>query len=147
MEVFTKEWISPLQKSTLSNDRSPWPEERVRIAIIDSGIRKEDAKIAAANIRDCRNFTSSEDCEDPIGHGTMVARLLSEVAPEAELYIAKVSTKHSIPKNQLHHIAEVRTCTFSFLPKTRKSLIKETGHQMGRSGLRRRYHLHIFSTL
>ncbi|QYT06299.1 Peptidase_S8 domain-containing protein [Trichoderma simmonsii] len=107
MDKFTETYISPL--STLSGT---WPREKIRIAIIDSGVREEDAEIAAAEetqrIRGYRNFTSSNlnDYEDQIGHGTMVARLLLNVAPEAELFIAKVTDQKIIPKNQLHRIAE-----------------------------------------
>lgn len=47
--------------------------------------------------------------DDKLGHGTMVTRLLMRVSPEAELFIAKVSsdTEHCIPKNKLYCIAEV----------------------------------------
>ncbi|KGO53349.1 Peptidase S8/S53, subtilisin/kexin/sedolisin [Penicillium expansum] len=46
--------------------------------------------------------------DDKLGHGTMVTRLLMRVSPEAELFIAKVSsdTEHCIPKNKLYCIAE-----------------------------------------
>ncbi|KAK4082401.1 uncharacterized protein Triagg1_2213 [Trichoderma aggressivum f. europaeum] len=109
MEIFIKNYISPL---ALSDDVKPWPEKKVRIAVIDSGVKEEDAEIAAAaiteRIRGYRNFTSPDinNCEDQIDHGTRVARLLLTVAPEAELYIAKVTDATRIPKNQLHRIAE-----------------------------------------
>ncbi|KAK4065581.1 hypothetical protein Trihar35433_7701 [Trichoderma harzianum] len=109
MKDFTTKYISPL---ALSDDVKPCPERKVRIAVIDSGVQEEDSEIAAAavkkRIRGYRNFTSSDlnDCEDQVDHGTMVARLLLTVAPEAELYIAKVTDQEKMPKNQLHRIAE-----------------------------------------
>ncbi|PTB51390.1 hypothetical protein M431DRAFT_19399 [Trichoderma harzianum CBS 226.95] len=109
MKDFTTKYISPL---ALSDDVKPCPERKVRIAVIDSGVKEEDAEIAAAavkqRIRGYRNFTSPDlnDCEDQVDHGTMVARLLLTVAPKAELYIAKVTDQKKMPKNQLHRIAE-----------------------------------------
>ncbi|RYP31605.1 hypothetical protein DL766_004319 [Monosporascus sp. MC13-8B] len=84
---------------------------RIRVAVIDSGVRKDDTRIdgylEAKRIVDCRNFASHnhKDWLDEIGHGTMVADLLLRVAPEAELYIAKVSNARWIPKRELFHIA------------------------------------------
>ncbi|KAL7954001.1 peptidase S8/S53 domain-containing protein [Trichoderma compactum] len=112
MEIFTEKYISPLALSDDVRRIRPWPREKVRIAVIDSGVRKEDAETAAAEvtqrIRGYRNFTSSDlnDCEDQVGHGTMIARLLLTVAPQAEVYIAKVTDKKIMPKNQLYRIAE-----------------------------------------
>lgn len=110
MQIFTEKYISPLAPS---DDVKPWPGQKVRVAIIDTGVRKEDAEIAAAEvtqrIRGYRNFTSSDlnDCEDKAKHGTMVARLFLTVAPQAELYIAKVADKQEMLANQLHRITEV----------------------------------------
>lgn len=120
MKKFTEKYISPL---ALSDDIIPNPRAKVRIAVIDSGVRKEDAEIAAAEttqrIRGYRNFTSSDlnDCEAQVGLGTMVTRLLLTVAPQAELYIAKVTDKRTMPKHQLHRIAEVRPRTLCFMSK------------------------------
>jgi hypothetical protein len=88
-------------------------DRKIRIAVIDSGVRKDDHRIcgwrAGKSIKDCRNFSSQhpEDWNDEIGHGTMVSCLLLNVAPEAELYIAKVSSQNTIPRNKLYCIAKV----------------------------------------
>lgn len=125
MKKFTENYISPLQKSTIPGGGNLCLGKKVRIAVIDSGVQEEDPEIAAAKvtkrIRGYRNFTSADrnDCEDEIGHGTMIARLLLTVAPEAELYIAKVSTQERIPKNQLYHVAEVLNRAFFFIPNIR----------------------------
>ena len=48
MAKFTGEYISTLRDSTPSGQLEPCPGEKVRIAVIDSGVREEDADIAAA---------------------------------------------------------------------------------------------------
>ncbi|KAK5654613.1 hypothetical protein OQA88_7243 [Cercophora sp. LCS_1] len=88
--------------------------KRIRIAILDSGIASNDTILRAArrrkDIQDCRNFGPGlpTDCEDRVGHGTMVARLLMQMAPNAHIFIAKVTSggeKH-IPKDGLYRIAK-----------------------------------------
>ncbi|KAF8855673.1 hypothetical protein BDZ45DRAFT_727983 [Acephala macrosclerotiorum] len=89
--------------------------EKIRIAVIDSGVSIDDPIIRRARkdgkIRKCRNFSCLDpnNWDDKLGHGTMVARLLMHVAPEAELFIAKVSSdkEQNIPKNKLYCIAKV----------------------------------------
>jgi len=97
----------------------PLPEHRsrkIRIAVIDSGVSKTDIVIKRARdtnkIRGCLNFSpglKSSDWGDTVGHGTKVARLLMEVAPEAEVYIAKVTGQENdyVPGDQLYCIANV----------------------------------------
>ena len=90
-------------------------KNRIRIAILDSGIASNDTILRAAHrrkdIQDCRNFGpgNPRDCEDIVGHGTMVARLLMDTAPNAHIFIAKVTSggEHHIPKNELYRIAKV----------------------------------------
>ncbi|RDW85691.1 hypothetical protein BP5796_04016 [Coleophoma crateriformis] len=87
-------------------------DRKIRIAVIDSGVRKDDSRICGwrtgGSIKDCRNFSSPhpEDWNDEIGHGTMVSCLLLDIAPEAELYIAKVSAQNTVPRNKLYCIAK-----------------------------------------
>ncbi|KGO52975.1 Peptidase S8/S53, subtilisin/kexin/sedolisin [Penicillium expansum] len=103
-----------IRKQT-ENQRLPEHRSRkIRIAVIDSGVDRHDPIIGPAckdgQIRECRNFSSQDpkQWDDKLGHGTMVTRLLMRVSPEAELFIAKVSsdTEHCIPKNKLYCIAE-----------------------------------------
>ncbi|RMJ10267.1 hypothetical protein CDV36_010102 [Fusarium kuroshium] len=88
-------------------------QPRVRIAILDTGIRKDDLsnriqyallvrkqsncpKKDRYPIKDIKNFTGNNDPEeDTCGHGTHVASILLRLAPDADLYVAKVSTKAS----------------------------------------------------
>lgn len=95
-----------------SPDWAFWRQEKIRVAIIDTGINDEDIIIDAATedgrIKARRDFMdSTDDCKDYYGHGTHVARLLLTLAPQAELYIAKVSNGKSISPPDLFRIAEV----------------------------------------
>ncbi|KAF8861598.1 putative subtilisin, partial [Acephala macrosclerotiorum] len=111
MRKFTERYVSGISKDTR---RPKLIDRKIRIAVIDSGVRKVDPTICGARsgkhkkIQDCRNFSSSDpkDWDDEVGHGTMVTHLLLDVAPEAELFIAKVSSQKKIPRNKLYHIAE-----------------------------------------
>ncbi|KAF2230733.1 subtilisin-like protein [Viridothelium virens] len=66
----------------------------IRVAVIDSGVSENDPKISAAieqkRIVERKNWTESS-YNDTYGHGTHVAKLFLTVAPNAKLYIAKVS--------------------------------------------------------
>jgi subtilisin family serine protease len=91
-----------------------WRRERIRIAIIDTGIDYEDIHVEIARdvgrIKDynCRGFLKdADDYQDRHGHGTRVARLILGLAPSAELYIAKISNDKSIESKHLSRISEV----------------------------------------
>lgn len=95
---------------------NPLPQHlchKIKIAVIDSGAAKNDPVIYGARrsnrIKDCQNFLSSDihDWDDDFGHGTFVCRLLLEVAPEAEIFVAKVSRGRYIDSADLHLVAEV----------------------------------------
>ncbi|KAM3479704.1 hypothetical protein MY5147_001617 [Beauveria neobassiana] len=105
-----KEFMSRMQKFAIS---------KVRIAVIDSGISSSDSEIRIAlrdsdiglGLRDrriagLRNFcgTSVDDCEDYHGHGTTVAKILLEAAPQAEIYIAKVTNSSTVSDDELHNV-------------------------------------------
>lgn len=109
----------------LSNNATipPWASqcrtERIRIAIIDTGIDDEDDNLIegsreSGRIKDRCGFINDSsakpdysDYRDHNGHGTHVARLILEMAPAAELFIAKVSNNTSIQPTDLHRITRV----------------------------------------
>lgn len=68
--------------------------EGVKILVIDTGIEKDHPDLKHAFKFGINMFEKSEDVTDEFGHGTHVAGLLvglkTGVAPEAELYVAKV---------------------------------------------------------
>ncbi|EFX04389.1 extracellular serine protease [Grosmannia clavigera kw1407] len=87
--------------------------EKIKIAVIDSGIDKGDTIIAenmdrikyrCGFVSDAGEGPRSGDCEDELGHGTHVTRLILEMAPEAELYVAKISDKKTIQSSDLHRL-------------------------------------------
>ncbi|KAH8721239.1 Minor extracellular protease Epr [Beauveria bassiana] len=47
---------------------------------------------------------SVDDCEDYHGHGTTVAKILLEAAPQAEIYIAKVTNSSTVSDDELHNV-------------------------------------------
>ncbi|KAL6900066.1 hypothetical protein GGI43DRAFT_406221 [Trichoderma evansii] len=101
--------------STISALADSCRKEKIRIAIIDTGIDKDDTTIEGAimdkRIKECCGFVNGldakpdlNDYEDQTGHGTHVARLMLKMAPSAELYIAKISNEFSIKPTDLHRV-------------------------------------------
>ncbi|KAM3505003.1 hypothetical protein MY11210_008140 [Beauveria gryllotalpidicola] len=118
MQKFTISYVNPLSVKS----RTPLPENRrrkIRVAVIDSGISTSDSEIRIGlrdsnvglgqrdrRIAELRNFcgTSVDDCEDYHGHGTTVAKILLEAAPQAEIYIAKVTNSSTVSDDELHNV-------------------------------------------
>ncbi|OXV09921.1 hypothetical protein Egran_02316 [Elaphomyces granulatus] len=70
-------------------------KERIKIAILDSGVDDTDQKISGAirsgRIIDRRSWVGNvDDHQDTYGHGTHVTRFLLDTAPAAEICIAKI---------------------------------------------------------
>lgn len=101
----------------------------IRIAILDTGIDMAHPSVSDALFdhklsKDrCYNWTcttsggdleNTQDVADSNGHGTNVAKLLIETAPDAELYIAKVMESSSIKMKEVRSIAKVRTGQLSY---------------------------------
>jgi hypothetical protein len=75
-------------------------ERKIRIAILDTGIEEDNAFFKGVKrtrrekdspLKDRKSFTGGLNVADSFGHGTDVASLILKVAPEANLYIAKIS--------------------------------------------------------
>ncbi len=92
--------------------------EKIRIAVLDTGIDPTDPMIRAASSRiiDKRSWVgSAENYTDKYGHGTHVTRLLLKIAPAAEIYVAKITDGKNVDPEDMSRIAEVcLTCP----PKT-----------------------------
>ena len=87
---------------------------RVKIAVIDTGVSLSHGGIQAAyqkrRIRKewCRSWVGSpSDIGDHDGHGTHMAHLLHRVAPEADIYVAKVFRGSSFDMAEAENIAQV----------------------------------------
>jgi hypothetical protein len=105
-----------LNLKTKVHDRKPQRSVRykdsplVKIAVLDTGIDMQHNYIKgcrnANRIKGVKSFvTDDQRIDDVCGHGTHVAALLLKVAPECQIYIAKVASGSEIPTN--HNIAEV----------------------------------------
>lgn len=123
MKKFRKKHIEPLEtkfKESNCGSLLKHLNARIKVAIIDSGVKKNHSSIRGARkvggqIKQCRNFltTDPNDWNDDFGHGTLVSLLLMEVAPEVEIFVAKVSDSKYIQKDKLHCIAKVGNTNFS----------------------------------
>ncbi|PMD46968.1 subtilisin-like protein [Hyaloscypha variabilis F] len=78
----------------LSDDR------KIRIAILDTGINEDHAffkgvkrrrRAKDSPFKGMQSFIGDSNTADSFGHGTNVASLILKIAPEANLYIAKIS--------------------------------------------------------
>lgn len=90
--------------------------EKIRIAVLDSGIDERDQKIRAAIFSkrikkiQSKSFvgSSDEDLQDTHGHGTHVTKLLLDTAQAAEIYVGKVFTERNIKDEFMSGIAKVK---------------------------------------
>jgi hypothetical protein len=92
--------------------------ERVRIAVLDSGIDEEGDTMIHYAIKAGRinpngkSFVGGRPGDwmrDSCGHGTHVTRLLLKTAPAAEIFVAKICTGKLINSESLPGIAQVRS--------------------------------------
>jgi subtilisin family serine protease len=81
----------------------------VKVAILDTGIdaTHPDVRESKHQIKAFKSWLTSGDTHDSFGHGTHIAGLLLELAPDAELYIAKIAEDHPSDPSA---IAEVCCC-------------------------------------
>ncbi|KAJ4328353.1 hypothetical protein N0V84_001224 [Fusarium piperis] len=83
--------------------------EKIRIAVLDTGIDETDKMIKAAilRIKDMRSWVGSPgNYTDTYGHGTHVTRLLLQMAPAADIYIAKITDNKNVNPEDMSRIAE-----------------------------------------
>lgn len=74
-------------------------DKRIRIAVLDTGViqtsqfwrgRSHTRNPKDSPIRETKSFVG-DPIDDEVGHGTNVAAIISKIAPESDLYIAKIS--------------------------------------------------------
>lgn len=105
----------------------------VRIAVLDTGVNSSHSGIATAKNKGkikmhkrsnkkssgqesdswCKNWIGRDEhnVEDKDGHGTHVADLIHRTAPEAEIYIARISEGREFSLNSAKYVAEVCGCS------------------------------------
>ncbi|KAH7218858.1 hypothetical protein DER44DRAFT_846806 [Fusarium oxysporum] len=83
--------------------------EKIRVAVLDTGIDETDMMITAAKsrIKEKRSWVGSPGSyTDTYGHGTHVTRLLLQMAPAADIYIAKITDHKNVNAEDMSRIAE-----------------------------------------
>jgi hypothetical protein len=108
-------WMVDLNSKVHTKKRQHFVRDKdspppVKIAVLDTGIDLEHNYIKgcknANRIKKLKSFvTDDERINDGCGHGTHIAALLLKVAPECQIYVAKVASESKIPTE--HKIAEV----------------------------------------
>jgi signal transduction histidine kinase len=86
------------------------PEERLKVAILDSGINFAHPDFSAEDrgrIKDRVTFIGGDRDIDSAGHGTHIAAIVLRLTKNVDLYIGKITESQSV--NQRMEIAEV-TC-------------------------------------
>jgi signal transduction histidine kinase len=86
------------------------PEERLKVAILDSGINFAHPDFSAEDrgrIKDRVTFIGGDPDIDLAGHGTHIAAIVLRLTKNVDLYIGKITESQSV--NQRMEIAEV-TC-------------------------------------
>ena len=88
-------------------------QQPVRVAIIDTGVSKQNGGIAAIseqfNESTCYSWVGQpSDYEDIDGHGTSCASILNEVAPNAKIYVARAFSRNVFNMKEAENIPKVR---------------------------------------
>ncbi|KAL7781724.1 hypothetical protein V8C43DRAFT_297511 [Trichoderma afarasin] len=94
--VKPKEWLKDLNSiGTIieRQRRSHGVRTAIRVAILDTGNDEGDNGSASWHIKSKRDFVDSSATQmtDTFGHGTLMARLVKNCAPSAEIIIARVA--------------------------------------------------------
>ena len=80
-------------KSTLNIARAAQTGRRIRIAVVDSGLDVALQGWADSSSRSFHDDTTSTNINDVNGHGTAVASIIHDVAPDADLTVLKIGDK------------------------------------------------------
>lgn len=82
-------------RDTLPNDLAKWTGKRIKVAVIDSGVHPH--WLFARNIKKRTAFEINNgriihrrNVDDKNGHGTKICEVILSIAPDAELYIARI---------------------------------------------------------
>ncbi|KAK7424469.1 hypothetical protein QQX98_000434 [Neonectria punicea] len=89
----TDAWFAQLQESThalVASFRRYPIKRRIKVAILDTGIDVRHAAFEDTTVKQEDFLDPQGDAFDEHGHGTYCAGLLCKVAPEAEIYVARV---------------------------------------------------------
>lgn len=112
--------------------------ERIRIAVLDSGVSETDSMIRRAirsgqiNAQRSKSFVGSpaEWQQDTFGHGTHITRLLLKTARAAEIYVGKICTGKVMNNESMPAIAKVNS-PLSFSNATQRLTCCYAGDRLG----------------
>jgi hypothetical protein len=134
---YTDNWFHMLDERTqrlLAQYRENVMEDdyRVKVAILDSGIDRRNSLLLKPQIGTRDPIRAVEDFLDPggdgfdsYGHGTHCAGLLRKVAPEADLYIARVANGDS----GVDPIAVAKVWLSGYILRLREPSLHSAGYQ------------------
>jgi subtilisin family serine protease len=94
-------------------------DSRIKIAILDSGIDRDNIELANdTRIIHRRAFASenTDDWHDNQGHGTHLAGLLRKVAPHAEICVAKVTRVRLVGGVEMEEMEHADVARVSNMP-------------------------------
>ena len=96
-------------RKTLGLPANPVPNlDQVKITILDSGIAN-DAKFAKGTMKNFVNPSAPNDVADETGHGTVVALIIKDVAPNAQISVMKVADQNG-RASEFDTMAALATC-------------------------------------
>jgi subtilisin family serine protease len=101
---------------------------RVRIAILDTGIDMNHVDMLSEKDRikkvyswvDGKNGEEDRFGGDISGHGTHIASIVLDIAPNADLYIARITKTRLLNEGQTNQIAQVHSSFNLFLLATNR---------------------------
>ena len=80
--------------------------------MLDTGIDRGhlDFRACDERIKECRSYVGKDRSQvhDSSGHGTHVASLLLDYAPEADIYIAKITEADSVSSSVVASVRQFR---------------------------------------
>ncbi|KAF4944627.1 hypothetical protein FGADI_12565 [Fusarium gaditjirri] len=105
------------ERATLLQSIPRFSSKPVRIAILDTGINKASGAIRGGlktrriQHQNCRSWVGndSNDVHDYDGHGTRIAELILQAAPEADIYVCKVFNGRNLLPDEVQGIAKAIT--------------------------------------
>jgi hypothetical protein len=105
------QWFEDLRRYVHPLINQGLPGEKVRIAILDTGINPSHELIRqhwTPNDRNYESFIDGLTAEDIDGHGTQVAHALIKTAPNSEIFVARVFENRAIDDCGIERVRRVR---------------------------------------
>lgn len=92
--VKPEKWLEDLNLIGMTVERQRCAHKvktTIRVAILDTGIYEKDNDNTSWRVKEKRDFVNNTVMTDTFGHGTLMAQLVMNCAPSAEIVIARVA--------------------------------------------------------